>query len=90
MSSDKALKRLWKRKPRISVRKLNKTTVLIEGNSQGLKFLGALLISLSEAHDCGEQWSPDGAGAKLFSKGSKLGIYLHRVPCADGTHKRPD
>jgi hypothetical protein len=86
--SENELKSLWKRKPRISVRKLDKNTVLIEGNSTGLKFLGTVLISLSEAHDCGEEWSPDGAGSKLFSKGSTFGIYLHRVPCTDGTHKK--
>jgi hypothetical protein len=90
MSSQQELKKLWKRKPRISVRKLDKKTVLIEGNSAGLKFLGTLLMSLSEAHDCGEQWSPDGAGNKLFSTDSKFGIYIHRVPCADGTHKKHD
>jgi hypothetical protein len=90
MSSQQELKKLWKRKPRISVRKLDKKTVLIEGNATGLRFLGTLLISLSQAHDCGEQWSPDGAGSKLFSTDSKFGIYLHRVPCADETHKMHD
>jgi hypothetical protein len=88
MSSDKELKQLWKRRPRISVRKLNKRTILIEGNSTGLKFLGTLLLSLSEAHDCGEEWSPDGPGSKLFSRDSKLGIYLHRLPCRDLAHKK--
>ena len=87
MSSQRELKKLWKRKPRISVRKLDKKNVLIEGNSTGLKFLGILLTSLSEAHDCGEQWLLDGAGSKLFSTDSKFGIYLHRVPCAK-THRK--
>lgn len=79
MSSDKELKELWKRRPSISVRKLNKRMVLIEGNSTGLKFLGTVLLALSEAHHCGEEWSPDGPGSKLFSGDSKLGIYLHRL-----------
>jgi hypothetical protein len=88
MSSQKKLNSLWKRRPKISVQKLDKKTVLIEGNSAGLRFLGTLLISLSEAKDCGEQWSPNGAGSKLFSKGSKFGFYLHRLPCMTGSHKK--
>ena len=90
MSSQRELKKLSKRKPRISVRKLDKKTVLIEGNSTGLKFLGTLLISLSEADDCGDQWLLDGAGSELFSTDSKFGFYLHRVPCAMKTHKKHD
>ena len=90
MSSRRELKKLWKRKPRISVQKLDKKNVLIEGNSTGLKFLGILLISLSEAHDCGEQWLLDGAGSKLFSTDSKFGLYLHRVPCWKETRRKHD
>ena len=66
MSSQQELKKLSKRKPRISVRKLDKKTVLIEGNSTGLKFLGILLISLSEADDCGEQRLLDSEEVSYF------------------------
>jgi hypothetical protein len=90
MTAQQELKKLWKLKPRISVRKLDKKTVLIEGNSAGLKFLGTLLLSLSEADDCGEEWSPDGPGSKLFFTDSTFGIYLHRIPCAERTNKKHD
>ena len=80
MSTSKTLERLWKRNPKIALRKLNKRTILIEGNPAGLKYLGHLLIAHADSSDCGDQMSPTGAGSRLFSKGATLGLYLHRVP----------
>jgi hypothetical protein len=36
---------------------------------------------------CGEEWSPDGQGSKLFFTDSTFEIYLHRIPCAERTTK---
>jgi hypothetical protein len=81
MSKENDLERLWKRNPTIALRKLSKRMIHIEGNSAGLSFLGKLLTDHADAPDCGEQFSADGAGSRLFSKDSKCGFYIHRLPC---------
>src|SRR5258708_14358623 len=87
MLSNRRLDVLWKAKPKVSLRKLNRDTVLIEGNSAGLEFLGLLLTSQAEDTDCGVQFLNNGAGGNLFSKNS-LWFYIHRVPCNDHSFKK--
>ena len=89
MSYESALQQLAKKKPKISVRHLDRRTILIEGNSNSIKFLGYLLLAHAEASDCGDQFSPDGARSRLFSKKSTLGVYLHRLPCNEHKLKGP-
>ena len=71
---------------KLTVRKLDRDTVLIEGTSDSLKFLAHILLSLAKEEDCGFQLSPKGAGSAWFAKDAQLGIYFHRLPC---TAKRP-
>jgi len=84
-----ALDKLAKKNPKITLRHLDRKTILIEGNSTSFAFLGNLLLAHAEASDCGDQFSPDGAGSKLFSKESTLGVYLHRLPCNEHELKGP-
>jgi hypothetical protein len=81
---------------KLTVRKLNRDTVLIEGTSTSLKFLAHILLALTEERDCDFQFSPKGAGLAWFAKDAQLGIYLHRLPCTDkkppqgqGIYRRP-
>jgi hypothetical protein len=83
-------------KAKLTVRKLNRETVLIEGDSTSLKFLAHVLLALTDEKDCGCEFSPKGAGRAWFSKDARLGLYLHRLPCIDkrppqakGIYKRP-
>jgi hypothetical protein len=69
------------KKPRLTVRKLARDTVLIEGTSTSLRFLAQILLALAVERDCGFQLSPRGAGSAWFAKDAQLGIYLHRLPC---------
>ena len=50
------------KKAKLTVRKLDRGTVLIEGTSNALKFLAQILLALTEEQDCGIQFSPSGAG----------------------------
>jgi hypothetical protein len=83
------------KRAKLTVRKLNRDTVLIEGTSNSLKFLAHILLALTEEEDCGFQISPRGAGNAWFAKDARLGIYLHRLPCIGklpqgrGIYKRP-
>ena len=83
-------------KAKLTVRKLDRDSVLIEGNSDSLKFLAHVLLALADEEDCGFQISPKGAGRAWFAKDAQLGIYLHRLPCVGkrppqgrGIYKRP-
>jgi hypothetical protein len=84
------------KRAKLTVRKLNRDTVLIEGTSDSLKFLAHILLALTDEEDCGFQFSPKGAGKAWYAKDSQLGIYLHRLPCVakqppqgQGIYKRP-
>lgn len=72
-----------RRKAKLTIRKLDKDTVLIEGSATALQFLGQYLIAHAQAGrlDCGVQLSPKGPGNAWFAKDATLGIYLHRLPC---------
>ena len=74
------------KKVKLMVRKLDRDTVLIEGNSNSLRFLARILLALTEERACGFQLSRRGADSAWFAKNAQLGIYLHRQPC---TGKKP-
>jgi hypothetical protein len=75
-----------KKGARLTVRKLDKGTVLVEGDRTALEFLGNLLIAYARSNEHAVQVSPNGAGMNRFSEESTLGFYLHRLPCGDKTH----
>ena len=58
--------------------------VLIEGDKAAFQFLSGLFAAHAEFDkDCGFQVAPNGPGSVLFKKGSKFGLYLHRLPCVE-------
>jgi hypothetical protein len=67
----------------LSVTKMDRGTVLIEGKPRALKFLGEVLIAHARGPkiDCHFNISPRGAGSRHFNRNSKFGIYIHRLPC---------
>ena len=82
--------RLYSRKrkpPKLTIMKLNRDTVLIEGDATALEFLGQFVLAHSRADkdDCHNGLHPRGAGNAWFTKESTLGFYLHKLPCDEGT-----
>lgn len=75
------------KKARLSVQKLDKDTILLEGDRTALEFLGNLLLAYARSDEHGVQFSPKGAGSARFTKQSTLGFYLHRLPCTEGDGK---
>ena len=65
---------------KITIKELEDDTILIESDSQGLRFLSELLASQIESLDTGFQISPFGAGKAMFTKDSNKGIYINRSP----------
>jgi len=76
-----------KRKPpKLTLTKLDRDTILIEGNASALEFLGHFILAHSRAdkEDCHRSLHPKGAGNAWFTKESTLGFYLHKLPCDEG------
>ena len=67
---------------KLTIKKLDRSTVLIEGSAKALEFLGRFMVARSQADpgDCTIGLSPSGAGNAWFTKESTLGFYLHRFP----------
>lgn len=56
--------------------------VLLEGNRDGLEFLGNLLLAqANDERSCKKSIAPDSAGSILFTRESNLGVYINRLPC---------
>jgi hypothetical protein len=63
--------------------------LLIEGDELAFEFLGKLFLAHAKAiNGCGFSIEPHGAGNAFFSKKSKMGAYLHRLPCDDPKRRR--
>ncbi|PYU20431.1 MAG: hypothetical protein DMG32_22330 [Acidobacteria bacterium] len=75
------------RRAKLTVSKLDRDTILIEGDRTGLEFLGHLVLTYAQSNEHAIQFSPKGAGMARFTKQSTLGFYLHRLPCAEGEGK---
>ena len=76
-----------RKRPRFTIMKLNRDTILIEGDAAALEFLGQFILAHSRAYkdDCHIGLHPRGAGSAWFTKESTLGFYLHKLPCYEGT-----
>jgi hypothetical protein len=83
MSSDDICATYARKRVKITVKILDDKDdmVLIEGNADALEFLGNLFLAQARSRDCGFQIAPHSAGQAFFSQHSRLGIYIHRVPC---------
>jgi hypothetical protein len=76
-----------KRKPpKLTMTKVDRDTMLIEGDSTALEFLGQFILARSRAEKggCHNDLHPKGAGSAWFTKESTLGFYLHKLPCSEG------
>lgn len=74
-------KKYARKKTKITIRPLDeeKSTLLIEGEREGLEFLGKLFLAQARSEDCGLQLGPKGAGKAFFTKLSTGGLYIHRL-----------
>ena len=68
---------------KLTIRKLDAKTILIEGDRTALRFFGELICAHADGHgDDGFQISPKGPGTIYFDPAATLGVYLHRLPCS--------
>jgi hypothetical protein len=58
------------------------TYVLLEGDREGLRFLGELILAQVESgYGCTLGLHPVGPGSNHFTGDSTLGIFIHNLPC---------
>jgi hypothetical protein len=69
-----------RKRAKVTVRKLDRTTILIEGDKTAMEFLGRLFLAVSKSEHS-VQISPQGAGSARFTKEATLGLYIHKLPC---------
>jgi hypothetical protein len=61
---------------------IDEDMVLIEAHAATFRFLSELFRAAAEDEtDCGTQFFPHGPFGQMFSKKSRFGLYLHRLPC---------
>jgi hypothetical protein len=83
--------RLYSRRrkpPKLTMTKLNRDTILIEGEGPALEFLGQFILAHSRADKypcCKISLHPKSAGSAWFTKESTVGFYLHKLPCSEGS-----
>jgi len=87
-STNEVLELYAKKKAKLTVRKLGRATILIEGDRTALEFLGNLLVACARSKEHDVEISPRGAGMNRFTKQSTLGLYVHRAPCSEKKHRR--
>ncbi|MCK5311621.1 MAG: hypothetical protein KAJ62_05900 [Desulfobacteraceae bacterium] len=84
-SPDEICEEYYEMKVNLTIKPKEDDYIFIEGDTDSLEFLGKLIIAQANFQkDCGFQIAPGGAGDAHFSNDSKLGIYIHRLPCEHG------
>ncbi|HZC22264.1 MAG TPA: hypothetical protein VE866_02915 [Candidatus Binatia bacterium] len=76
-----------KETPKLTMKKMDRDTILIEGDSLALRLLGDFILAHATADkdDCHNGLHPRAAGSAWFTKDSSLGFYLHKLPCPEKT-----
>jgi hypothetical protein len=75
-----------KRPPKLTMAKLDRDTIFIEGDAVALEFLGNFILAHSrdDSDACGASLHPKAAGNAWFTEDSTLGFYFHKLPCPEG------
>jgi hypothetical protein len=75
-----------KKPPKLTMMKVDRDTILIEGEAAALDFLGNFILAHSRAdkYDCKNGLHPRAAGNAWFTKDSTHGFLLHKLPCQEG------
>ena len=78
---DHVCKKYAQKKIKVTIRPLasDGDVLLIEGEREGLEFLGNLLLAQAKSEDCGLQLGLNGAGKTFFTRASTAGLYIHRL-----------
>src|SRR5258708_12929275 len=75
-----------KKPPKLTVMKLDRETVLIEGDPAALEFLGRYIVAHShgDKNDCGNALDPRGPVSVFFTKHPTPGFFFHHLPFPNG------
>jgi hypothetical protein len=72
---------------RLTVKLLERTEVLIEGDANSLEFLANYILAYVNGDEHSRNISPKSAGRIFFNSDSTKGLYIHILPCRHGHEK---
>ena len=72
---------------KLTVKMLEKTDVLIEGDLNSLEFLANYILAYINGNEHARNISPKSAGNIFFTSESTKGLYIHILPCRHGHAK---
>jgi len=84
-STNGVFEKYARKRTKVTVKKLDKNLVLVEGNRTAFEFLGELFLAFARSkNEHMVQIWPKGPGNARFTSQSKLGFYLPMLPCTLG------
>ena len=66
---------------KLTVKLLERTEVLIEGDASSLEFLANYILAYVNGEEHARNISPKSAGSDFFNSDSTKGLYIHILPC---------
>jgi hypothetical protein len=72
---------------KLTVKLLERTEVLIEGDANSLEFLANYILAYVNGEEHARNINPKGAGSVFFASDSTKGLYIHILPCRHGHEK---
>ncbi len=72
---------------KLTVKLLEKTEVLIEGDANSLEFLANYILAYVNGDEHARNINPKSAGSIFFDQDSTKGLYIHILPCRHGHEK---
>ena len=71
----------------LTVKLLERTDVLIEGDANSLEFLANYILAYVNGEEHARNINPKSAGNVFFNSDSTKGLYIHILPCRHGHEK---
>ncbi len=72
---------------KLTVKLLERTEVLIEGDANSLEFLANFILAYVKGGEHARNINPKSAGSSFFNSDSTKGLYIHILPCRHGHEK---
>ncbi len=66
---------------KLTVKLLERTEVLIEGDANSLEFLANFILAYVNGKEYARNINPKSAGSIFFNPNSTKGLYIHILPC---------
>jgi len=83
-TSNEVVDRFAEKGAKLTVKLLERTDVLIEGDANSLEFLANYILAYINGGEHSLNINPKSAGSIFFNSDSTKGLYIHILPCRHG------